>query len=523
MLDNPPPTTIAAAGTPGRATTTAPDPAHVVRPDDPRYAGLVGRGNRRFTGSPDEVRLVTSTDDVVAAVQDAVRAGRRIAVRSGGHCFEGFVDDPQVRTLIDMSLLNRVDYDPDRGAFRVEAGATLGQVYRALYLAWRVAVPAGLFPDVGVGGHVLGGGYGYLTRQHGLAVDHLHAVEVVVVDADGRARAVVATSDPDDPNHDLWWAHTGGGGGNFGVVTRYWFRTPGTAGLAPAEQLPRPPEEVLSFTVTWSWDDLDERAFTTLVRNHGTWFERDSHADSRYAGMYSELFLWRRAMGTVTLEGLLPAGPDAERLLDAHVAALSTGTAAPAQREVTVKPWLAHALEGAGIDVKQYNIKTKDSYARRRLTDRQIAVVHDYLTRDDHDIVSGAVVLHSFGGRVNTVAPDATAVAQRDSVLKLFFFTAWEDGADEAPYLAWVRELFRDVYADTGGVPVPGGASDGVYVNMPDVDLDDPAWNTSGVPWHTLFYKDNYPRLQRVKAAWDPHDVFHHRLSVRPATDPTTG
>jgi FAD/FMN-containing dehydrogenase len=488
-----------------------------IRPDDPRYASLVGRGNRRFTGTPDEVCLVTSTGDVVRAVQNAVTVGRQLAVRSGGHCFEGFVDDPAVRSLIDMSLMNRVEYDAELGAFMVEAGATLGEVYRKLYMGWRVTIPAGLFPDVGVGGHILGGGYGYLCRLHGLAVDHLHAVEVVVVNDAGQAESIVATRHPDDPHHDLWWAHTGGGGGNFGVVTRYWFRTPGSTESTPAHLLPKPPEQVLSFSIEWDWETLDEQAFVTLIRNHGQWFESDARPDSAYAGMYSEFYLWRRSMGTITLEGQLPAGPGAEQLLDVHLEALSRNTVPPAVRKVEVKTWLAYALEGSGMDTRQHNLKTKDSYQRRRLTDEQISVAYRYLTTEDVPGPGGALILHSFGGRVNAVAPEATAVAQRDSVLKLFFVAGWGDTDDETPHLAWVRGFFRDVYADTGGVPVTGTASDGSYINMPDIDLDDPDWNTSGEPWHTLYYKGNYARLQRIKAAYDPRDIFRHRLSIRPS------
>lgn len=70
------------------------------------------------------------------------------------------------------------------------------------------------------------------------------------------------------------------------------------------------------------------------------------------------------------------------------------------------------------------------------------------------------------------------------------------------------------MYRDTGGVPVPGEVSDGSYINYPDVDLTDPAWNTSGTPWHTLYCKDNYPRLQRAKAHWDPCNVFRHALAI---------
>jgi len=66
------------------------------------------------------------------------------------------------------------------------------------------------------------------------------------------------------------------------------------------------------------------------------------------------------------------------------------------------------------------------------------------------------------------------------------------------------------------GFGLPGEAYDGALINHPDTDLADPALNTSGVPWHTLYYKGNYPRLQQVKAKWDPRDVFHHALSIRP-------
>ncbi|GLY87321.1 BBE domain-containing protein [Actinoallomurus iriomotensis] len=65
-------------------------------------------------------------------------------------------------------------------------------------------------------------------------------------------------------------------------------------------------------------------------------------------------------------------------------------------------------------------------------------------------------------------------------------------------------------------MPVPGEVSDGSYVNYPDTDLADPAWNTSGVPAHELYYKDDYPRLQQVKARWDPRNVFRHALTVEP-------
>ncbi|MGN9907454.1 FAD-binding protein [Phytohabitans sp. LJ34] len=505
------------SGAAGAAPAEQPAPfgPAVVPPGDPRYPDLVRRRyNLRFLGNPERVHVLGSTAQVVRAVQDAVRAGKRIAVRSGGHCFEDFVDSPRVRVVLDLSGMTGVYYDPHRRAFAVEAGATLGEVYRRLFLGWGVTIPGGYCPEVGAGGHVQGGGYGPLCRLLGLVVDHLYAVEVVVVSRDGTARSVVATREPDDPHRDLWWAHTGGGGGNFGVVTRYWFRSPGARGSDPERLLPRPPASVLTFSMEWSWDGLGPEAFARLVRNHGRWFERHSAPGSPYAGLYSELLLFRRPFGRHMMLGQV-AGENAERLLDEHVSALADGFAPPSARSQERMPWLAAALRGPGEDPGRWRLKCKAAYLRRAFTDRQVDVVYQHLTSDVPGLFSGTVSLNSYGGQVNATAPDATAAAQRDSILKLFYLAAWPDAAGDALHVGWLREFYRDMYADTGGVPVPGATNDGSFINYPDADLADPAWNTSGVTWQTLYYKDNYARLRAVKARWDPRGVFRHALSIR--------
>jgi hypothetical protein len=492
-----------------------------VGPEDPRYADLAGRGfNQRFRGRPDYVKLVGSTADVVAAVQEAVRAKARVAVRSGGHCLEGFVADPAVRVVLDTSLMADVSYDADRRAFVVEAGATTGQTYRKLFLGWGVTLPAGESPDLGMGGHVLGGAFGFLCREHGLAADHLYGVEVVVVDETGTARSVIATREASDPNRDLWWAHTGGGGGNFGIVTRYWLRSPGAEGDDPSRLLPRAPESILVFRVGWNWSDFDERAFTRLLRNFGEWSEKSSGADSPYARLFSLLFLRRQQSGVIEMKGLSTADADAERLVGAHLSAVTDGVGAPFTRQVERMSWLRFALDplpelfgGAKGGVL---VKVKDALLRRRFTDRQMAVAFQYLTRTDHDVPGGMLGLATYGGKVNTIASDATASPQRDSILDVACTAGWGDPKDEARTMAWVRAFYRDLFAETGGVPVPGDVADGAMINHPDVDLADPEWNTSGVPWSTLYYKGNYARLQRVKARWDPGNVFHHALSIRP-------
>lgn len=103
-----------------------------IGPDDPRYQAVVDRQfNKRFSARPEYVRLVDSTEQVVAAVQDAVNDDRRLVVTSGGHCLEGFVSDPEARVIIDVSPMKRIYYDEKRRAIAVEAGATVGETFRA--------------------------------------------------------------------------------------------------------------------------------------------------------------------------------------------------------------------------------------------------------------------------------------------------------------------------------------------------------------------------------------------------------
>ncbi len=495
-------------------------PPDRIPPDDPGYRATVDkRFNKRFTAAPDYVRLAASTDDVVSAVADAVRENRRLVVTSGGHCLEGFVSDPDVKVIVDVSPMKRIAFDADRGAISVEAGATVGETFRALAETWGVVVPLGEYPGIGMGGHVAGGAFGFLCRQHGLAADYLHAVEVVTVDATGSPTVTVATREPSDPNRELWWALTGAGGGNFGVVTRFWFRSPGASGADPTTLLPRAPESITTFRAEWSWHDIDRPAFQRLVRNHGLWSEQTSGANGPYTSLWTLLALHRKQLGKIVVRGVSTASAAAHQV-DDFLAALGEGTAAEtSDREQASMSWLEFALnpfpDMFAMPPGGVSVKVKDALLKTRLTDRQIDVAYDHLISADHDVMGGMLGLASYGGAINRVAPDATASAQRDAILDLAVNTGWLDPREEAKNLAWVRAFYRDLFADSGGVPVPGDAYAGAFINHPDADFVDPALNTSGVPWHALYFRDNYPRLQRVKARWDPRDIFRHALSIR--------
>ncbi|MGM1063962.1 FAD-binding oxidoreductase [Saccharothrix sp. Mg75] len=503
---------------PGTAAARTPSGPRVGR-DAPQYADLVRGVNQRWVGNPAEVWVARSTDDVVDAVAAAVRGRTRIAVRSGGHCFEDFSANGEIGTLVDLSALDTVEHDPAARAFAVGAGARLGDVYAELFKGWGVTVPGGSCPTVGLGGHVAGGGYGPLNRRFGLVVDHLHAVEVVVATRGG-ARRVVATRDPGDPHRDLWWAHTGGGGGNFGVVTKYWFRSPRPRGWEPSRLLPSPPAEVLVATVVWPWARLDERAFVRLVRNYSAWFAATNAPGAPEAGLYAHLAAFHASGGAVALNVQVDAGTgNADALLDRFLAAVDDGVGVPGQTtERRRLPWLM-STQWAGFADRPTGkrIKGKSAMHRGALSERAAAALFRNLTREDYAHPGSGVLIAPYGGQVNAVAANETASPHRDCSLTLLYVSEWVDPAQDDLHVDFQRRLYRDVYAETGGVPAVRGDTGGAYVNYPDADLLDPAWNTSGVPWQWLYYREGYAKLRRVKAEWDGGDVFRHRMSVEPA------
>lgn len=513
----PPATATGAAEGAGEAVVPAFGPI-TVKPSDRRYPDLVWGANRRWVGTPDSVRLVTTADHVVAAVQEAVDGGKQLAVRSGGHCYEDFVTGDGVRLVVDMSCMDEVGYDPGRRAFYIEPGARLGDAYRVLYKGWGVTIPGGTCPTVGAGGHIVGGGYGALARLHGLVVDHLYGVEAVVVGRDGKARKVVATREETDPNRDLLWAHTGAGGGTLAVVTKYLMRSRGAAGADPAKLLPQPPSELHVSTVTWPWERMTETAFTTILRNFGLWCERNSAPGSPYASLFSQLKPTHRSAGSFSMTTQIDAAaPNAAKLLDDFLAAVNKGSGVDYRvDDRRTMSWLHATTYWPGFTAPDSTtrFKAKSAYMRKGFPEAQLKAFYKHLTRTDFQGPMSVVMISTYGGQVNTVAPADTVVPQRDSVLKLHYITFWQNAADDARHLSWIREFYQDVYAATGGVPKPGDVTDGCFVNYADVDLNSPQWNGSGVPWNELYFKGNYRRLQTVKAQWDPRNVFRHGQSI---------
>lgn len=508
-----------------------------VLPGDVRYPALRRGFNPRWTSSPEYVCLVTTPEEARDALREAVNdpgppdGKNRITVRSGGHCYENFVCSEDVRVIIDVSLMNGIYDDPDMGATCIEAGATNADLRKGLFLKTGRVLPGGSCPTVGVGGHVPAGGFGLLSRQWGLTVDYLYAVEVAVVDSDRRVRLVTATADSTGELGDLWWAHTGGGGGNFGLLTRLWFR-----------DLPPAPEHVLLAAGGWKWDGIERADFTQIVNNFCGFFDahRGQEGDP-FAPLFAILLLNHKSQSQIGLIAQIDAGVHgAHDLMDQFMAAMDGDL--PVERhplteaygdfpamaglhKPTPLPWDQSDKLFGPVDNSQAG-KYKSAYMRQPLPQHHIDAAWAALAEEDPSIKRTAVVqIDSYGSAINKKKPDATAAGQRDSIVKLQHQIYWPIGAKADDKLRWIRELYRNMYSETGGVPVtprdpaPAVPTDGCYIGYPDVDISSPEWNTSGQPWHTLYYGENYPRLQRAKRAWDPLNILHHQQSVTADAD----
>jgi FAD/FMN-containing dehydrogenase len=187
----------------------------VLSPRDPGYEAVRRVHNGLIDRHPAIIARCVHTADVVDAVRFGRSEGLDISVRGGGHNVAGrAVTDGGL--MIDLSLMKGIHVDPVRSTVRAQAGVTVGELDRATG-AFGLATPSGVVSTTGIAGLTLGGGISWLMGKYGLAVDNLLSAEVVLASGE----VVTAREDGD---RDLFWALRGGGG-NFGVVTSFEYRT----------------------------------------------------------------------------------------------------------------------------------------------------------------------------------------------------------------------------------------------------------------------------------------------------------
>lgn len=420
----------------------------LLLPGDSGYDSAKRVFNPAFDGlKPAAIAKCARPEDVQAGVS-AAALRVPIAARAGGHSYAGY-SVPDGGLMLDLGALSSVDVQGEQVV--IGAGAKLKDVYAALGRADR-CLPAGSCPSVGIAGLTLGGGIGVLSRKYGLTCDHLLSAQVVT--ADGKLRTASADSEP-----DLFWALRGGGGGNFGIVTSFTFRTD------PA------PSAVSVFSLHFPTGSAND-----VLAEWQRWLPEAPPE------------LW----ANVVLSGGSPVG--------VRVSGCYVGDSAS----------LGKVLNGfAGKTGATKTVKQLDYLGAMKYfsgsENRQSFVASSRIIGEPVDpakltsILSGRrgmdLLIDGLGGAVADIAPDATAFWHRKAI-----------GSVQIYSQADVRN--RSAATDSVAEVVSGIGLGGGYVNYIDPALPD---------WMTAYYGDNATRLKQVAKTYDPDKVFGFAQAVTPA------
>jgi FAD/FMN-containing dehydrogenase len=443
----------------------------IVDRGHPRYDELRRVFNGMIDRRPALIARCADAGDVSAAVSFARDSGLPLSVYGGGHNVTGnAVCDDGV--TIDLRPMKRIEIDLETRSCRAEAGLTWGELDAATQ-EHGLAVTGGRVSTTGLGGLVLGGGSGWIERKCGFAVDNLRSVETVT--ADGR---ILTASEREHP--ELFWG-TRGGGGNFGVATRFEFR------LHPVG--PAVLGGILLYPAAMA---------AGVLRNF-----RDVMADAPDEVGSGAVLL------TAPPEDFVPEpmrGQPAVGIVVCYAGPIEEGEAAlrplrefgpPAADLVAPIPYVElQRLIDAGYPAGMRNYWTGDFLSG--LPDEAIEILCRY-HRSAPSPLTGVATFP--GGGATTRVPDGTmATGQRGAPFNIHITSLWQDPADDDANVAWTRELSAALKPFTTGR---------VYVNFIGDEGEERVIASFG--------REGYARLQALKDRYDPDNLFRSNQNVRPS------
>ena len=441
----------------------------IVTPTDSGYDEARRVYNAMIDKSPALIARVRTKADVALAVKVAREHGVLLAVRGGGHNGGGLgtCDDGLV---IDLAALDSVEVDPDARTVTVGGGCTWGQVDKATG-EHGLATPSGIISTTGVGGLTLGGGLGHLTRAYGLTIDNLLGADVVL--ADGREVRASADQEP-----DLFWALRGGGG-NFGVVTSFTFKLNDVSRFVggPTFWAVDQGEEVLKayreFIIGAPRELNGFFAYTTVPPAPP--FPAELHLRPVCAVVWA--YVGDEGGARAAMAPLLDALP--EPLLHG------------------VAPMPHSALQGAFDALYP---KGQQWYWRadfvNAIPDPAVSIHQRFGSA--LPTFQSTMHLYPIDGAAHDVGASETAWAYRDATWASVFAGVGPEPADAESIRRWSIDYFEALHPYSAG---------GAYVNMM-MDEGDERVRAS--------YRDNYPRLAGIKAAYDPDNLFRVNQNISP-------
>jgi hypothetical protein len=456
----------------------------LIRPGTAAYPNAKLDYNPRFDSiRPRAVVMAESPQDVARTIAFARDREMPFAARSGGHSYGGYSLSDGV--VIDVSRMAAVR--AFSGMARVGAGAKLIDVAAGLAPAG-VVLPGGTCATVGIAGLTMGGGQGVTGRLFGLTCDSLQAATVVT--ADSR----VLRCDP-NASADLFWALRGGGGGNFGVLTSFTFRT---------HEL----SSVTIFALSWPWS-----VAASVLEAWQVW------GPDAPPPLWSSCRLrWIPGGGPgVSVGGVWAGSPDG---LTEHLDELSTMVGSAPSRSATTMSYLeaAFALAGcSGYSLNECRLTTQSSGGRllreasiaksdffdqpmeSGVADRLLGAVEARGTTPSLSGQEGGLLLDAWGGKIAETATDATALPHRQARFLAQEFVTFKTALGDEALAAnreWLKALWRHLRPAASGF---------AYINYIDPELEG---------WQQAYYGSNLPRLVQVKRTYDPDDVFRFPQSV---------
>jgi FAD/FMN-containing dehydrogenase len=448
----------------------------IISPQDEAYGEARLVWNAMIDRRPGLILRCTSTADVVAAVNVAREHGLPPAVRCGGHSVAGKATS-EGGLVIDLGGLREVTVDAERKLVHAGGGCLLGTVDAAT-APHGLIVPAGIMSETGVAGLALGGGIGWFSRKHGLTCDQFVALEVVLASGE-----VVEASAQEHP--ELFWALKGGGG-NFGIVTRFTFRA---HEFGPLMRI-----GVSLYDEDHAVDALRDYAalVPTLPRSVG-WHAALKHDMPPQPFVPPEL-VGRRVVMLFSMwldDAEDPEGAAMiDRLCDVGEPILKASTVVPFAGVVQ------HLIDEEFADGHRYY--TKEAHVAE-LASEAIDKLVDFWSDMP---MEGEVEIIGLGGAIGDVAEDDAAFANRGYLLWLNFAMRWDDADRDEEYIEQTRQIVADLKPWTG---------QGIYVNMLNFDEMDRVVEAFGGP-------EKYARLGLIKAQYDPANLFRINYNIPPAT-----
>jgi FAD/FMN-containing dehydrogenase len=441
----------------------------VVTPEDSVYEDARRVFYRSFDKRPAAVVRPANAQEVSRVVSLAGPAGAELAVRSGGHSLAGH-GASEGGIVLDLSRMKMLDLDLENGTAWAQTGLTSGAY--SVAAGWHgLATGFGDTGSVGIGGLTLGGGVGFLVRKHGLTIDNLLAAELVTADGE-LLRA-------DEETHpDLFWAIRGGGG-NFGVATRFRFRLHPLRGiLGGLLVLPGTPDVIASFAAEAAAAPEELSAIANVMVAPPM------------------PFLPVEAHGKVVVMALVCWAGDPEE----GERALAPFRALEPLADL-LRPMAYHEIyslfgEGPGPQLPSHEA-TRSFFVESVDTGSAEAIV-GHLQASTASIA--VAQLRVLGGAMARVSPDATAFAHRDRGAMVALGTLFEHAEEKETHEAWLRSLAAKM---SDGAP-------GVYVNF----LGD----EGEARVHEAYPAPTWERLVAVKRRYDPANVFRLNQNVDPST-----